>query len=131
MKSGKLILISLTVLISMLTLAQTGHAVSEAGVLFLRIASGARAAGMGEAFVAVADDATATHWNPAGLASIGKTEIFAELSHLQFSNDATYVGNLISNSQGFTRLKSIGFAMPLPTSQGSFVIAGGYNRILD
>jgi hypothetical protein len=43
--------------------------VSSAAVLFLRIAAGARAAGMGEAFVAVADDATATHWNPAGLGS--------------------------------------------------------------
>lgn len=41
--------------------------VSSAAVLFLRIAAGARAAGIGEAFVAVADDATTTHWNPAGL----------------------------------------------------------------
>ncbi|PKK84816.1 MAG: hypothetical protein CVT49_01280 [candidate division Zixibacteria bacterium HGW-Zixibacteria-1] len=41
--------------------------ISSAAVLFLRIAAGARAAGMGEAFVAIADDATATHWNPAGL----------------------------------------------------------------
>lgn len=41
--------------------------VSLSTVLFLRIAAGARAAGMGEAFVAIADDATATHWNPAGL----------------------------------------------------------------
>ena len=30
---------------------------------------GVRAAGMGDAFTAVADDATATYWNPAGLAS--------------------------------------------------------------
>lgn len=43
--------------------------ISNAGVLFLRIAPGARPAGMGEAFVAIADDATATHWNPAGLGS--------------------------------------------------------------
>ena len=41
--------------------------VSLSTVLFLRIAAGARAAGMGESFVAIADDATATHWNPAGL----------------------------------------------------------------
>lgn len=41
--------------------------ISNAAVLFLRIAPGARAAGMGEAFVAIADDATATHYNPAGL----------------------------------------------------------------
>ncbi|MCJ7498524.1 MAG: hypothetical protein MUO78_10410, partial [candidate division Zixibacteria bacterium] len=38
--------------------------VSLSTVLFLRIAAGARAAGMGESFVAIADDATATHWNP-------------------------------------------------------------------
>ena len=41
--------------------------VSSASALFLKIAPGARAGGMGEAFVAVADDATTTHWNPAGL----------------------------------------------------------------
>src|SRR5215217_6535279 len=32
-------------------------------------AVGSRAAGMGGAFVAVADDATAAYWNPAGFAS--------------------------------------------------------------
>lgn len=32
-------------------------------------APGTRAAGMGEAFVAVADDATAVYWNPAGMAT--------------------------------------------------------------
>ncbi|NHZ85824.1 MAG: hypothetical protein GWP19_08080, partial [Planctomycetia bacterium] len=70
-------------------------------------------------------------WNPAGLGSIDKIGIHAELSHLQFSNDALYMGNLTSSNQGFTRLKSFGFVMPLPTSQGSFVIAGGFNRVLD
>jgi len=41
--------------------------ISNAAVLFLRIAPGARAASLGEAYVAISDDATATHWNPAGL----------------------------------------------------------------
>lgn len=41
--------------------------VSQTAVPFLLIAPGARAGGMGETFVAIADDATATHWNPAGL----------------------------------------------------------------
>ncbi len=43
-------------------------ATSSAAVLPLLISPGARASGMGEAFVAVADDATATFWNTAGLA---------------------------------------------------------------
>lgn len=44
-------------------------ATGEAGFAFLKIGVGARAMGMGSAFVAVADDPTALHWNPAGLAS--------------------------------------------------------------
>ncbi len=51
-----------------LMFSSSAFAVSESAVLFLLISPGARAAGMGEAFVAVADDATAIHWNPAGLA---------------------------------------------------------------
>ena len=40
----------------------------EAGSIFLLISPGARAGGMGEAQVAVANDAYASYWNPAGLA---------------------------------------------------------------
>jgi hypothetical protein len=45
-----------------------GASVSQATLLFLKIAPGARPSGMGEAFVAIADDASATWWNPAGQA---------------------------------------------------------------
>ena len=50
-----------------LLLISDAQAVSRAGGLFLRIPVGARATAMGESNIAVADDATATHWNPAGL----------------------------------------------------------------
>lgn len=49
------------------TFSQSFGQVSRTAVPFLLIAPGARAGGMGETFVAIADDATATHWNPAGL----------------------------------------------------------------
>ena len=39
------------------------------------VGSGARAIGMGGAFIAVADDATAASWNPAGLIQLEKPEI--------------------------------------------------------
>ncbi|HIB32585.1 MAG TPA: PorV/PorQ family protein [Candidatus Marinimicrobia bacterium] len=48
---------------------------SEAGAIFLLIAPGARAGGMGEAQVAVADDAYASYWNPAGLGFLDGTEL--------------------------------------------------------
>lgn len=44
------------------------------GAAFLAIAPGARPAAMGEAFSAVADDAHAVFYNPAGLARLGKIE---------------------------------------------------------
>lgn len=40
-----------------------------------RPGSGARAAGMGNAFIAVSDDGTAASWNPAGLSQLGKPEL--------------------------------------------------------
>ncbi len=49
--------------------------VGEATAIFLNISPGARAGGMGEAFVAVADDASATWWNPAGLAFMNTQEL--------------------------------------------------------
>ncbi|NOX17468.1 MAG: UPF0164 family protein [Chlorobi bacterium] len=42
----------------------------SSGGQFLKIDAGARAVGMGSAFTAVADDASAVFWNPAGIASM-------------------------------------------------------------
>ena len=47
---------------------------------FLRIGVGARAAGMGNAFVAIADDATAAYWNPACLNKLSQDQISLTLS---------------------------------------------------
>jgi len=44
-----------------------------AGFLSLRLGDGARSAGMGDAAVSLAGDATAAYWNPAGLASVERT----------------------------------------------------------
>lgn len=49
-------------------LAGSAQAQSEAGAQSLLIAPGARADGMGRAFVGVADDASAVWWNPGGMA---------------------------------------------------------------
>jgi hypothetical protein len=42
---------------------------------FLKIPVSARAAGMGGAFTAISNDATATYWNPAGLVDMTRTQI--------------------------------------------------------
>jgi hypothetical protein len=72
--------ISVVLLLAMIIVTSSSSRadVSRSGVLFLRIAAGARAAGMGEAFVAISDDATATHWNPAGLGLYPLTSTYLE-----------------------------------------------------
>ena len=64
------IILSLLIVIHVPAFAQ-----SEAGAIFLLIAPGARAGGMGEAQVAVANDAYASYWNPAGLGFLEGSEL--------------------------------------------------------
>jgi len=52
---------------------------------FLRIGQGARAEGMGGAFTAIANDVSATYWNPAGLAQVTKKQF--GFNHLEFIED--------------------------------------------
>lgn len=67
------------VLAAILTVVAAGQVqgqVSIGAVQALYIQPGARPAGMGDCFVAIADDATACYWNPAGLAYLpSKTNI--------------------------------------------------------
>jgi len=53
------------------------------------VGSGARAVGMGGAFIAVADDATAASWNPAGLTQLKKPEVSFALSYFRRRDDFT------------------------------------------
>ncbi|GBD94548.1 outer membrane protein transport protein [bacterium BMS3Abin05] len=90
---------------------------------------GARALGMGGAFVGVADDYSATHWNPAGLGLIRKMEWYGSLSRYGLSDNVT-IGSLTTTDRGhFSRLNAGGFVFPIPTYQGSLVFALGYNRV--
>jgi hypothetical protein len=52
------------------------------GAAFLKIGAGARAAAMGNTFTAVADDADASVWNPAGLTQLSRPQITA--AHTQW-----------------------------------------------
>lgn len=54
------------------------------GANFLKLQLSPRAIGMGEAFTAVADDAYALSWNPAGLAQLTASElVFTHTQHIQ------------------------------------------------
>lgn len=71
---------------------------------FLRIGTGARGAAMGEAQSAIADDANASYWNPAGLSNLR----YQELSFMHYD----LVENIRYNQATYAR----------PTAKGSFAV---------
>jgi hypothetical protein len=52
---------------------------------FLKLGVGARGVAMGESFVAIADDASALYWNPAGIAQFRDNQVIA--SHTEYVVD--------------------------------------------
>jgi len=75
-----------------------GQAGSDIAVL--RAGVGARPLGMGSAFTAVADNADAPYWNPAGLSSITKSEIITTQTKLSTDADHYYVSYVFPLKRG-------------------------------
>jgi hypothetical protein len=76
-----------TLVLAMVLLSQAARlcAAEASSAQFLNLGFGARALGMGEAFTAVADDISAVHYNPAGLAGQGERReaLLSHALHLQ------------------------------------------------
>ncbi len=103
------ILITTTTLVTLMLSPARAQDVTESGLAFLRIGVGARASAMGEAFVAVADDASATYWNPAGLA-------LHETTQVMFVNNS-FIQDISQNFVAVT------------TSLGMIKIGGAFNVV--
>ena len=73
----------------------------------LRLGAGARSIGMGGAFTAIADDATATVWNPAGLGSVA--DLSLNFSTQQLDLDRSH--NFIALTKSLGSAGSIGLAV--------------------
>ncbi len=67
---------------------------------FLKMAVGGRASAMGESFAAVANDASALFWNPAGIGNLQNLEV--HLTHMDYLMDVSfeYAGLVIPLSSG-------------------------------
>ena len=82
---------------------------------FLYYGVGGRALAMGGAYTAIADDATAAYWNPAGLAQIQRKEITTMQATLYAATKFTYVAFAYPTKGGstfaisMTQLASTGF----------------------
>lgn len=101
---------------------------------FNPVGSGARAVGMGSAFIAVADDATAASWNPGGLIQLDRPEIsvvgdyFYRTDDLDFGNNPEANG---SQSVSDTKLNYLSAAYPFTLFDRNMIISLNYQRRFD
>ncbi|MCR4418127.1 MAG: outer membrane protein transport protein [Ignavibacteria bacterium] len=89
---------------------------------------GARALGMGGAFIGVSDDYTATAYNPAGLFQLKRMEFHGGINYLSYDNNTTFFGNQSTFNTSSVKLTDLGFVFPFPVIRGSLVFAFGFNR---
>ena len=83
----RLIILTFILMINFSFLAYSGDNPASTGLSFLKLGAGSRAVGMGEAYIAVASDASGTYWNPAGLANLSGTELM--FTHNKWLQDIT------------------------------------------
>ena len=76
---------------------------------FLKLGQGARAAALGEAYIGLADDATAIYWNPGGL---------GQIRDYRFS---------FSHHEWFSSIKDELLHVALPSGAGAFGISAAYS----
>lgn len=98
---------------------------------FNLIGAGARADGMSGAFIGVADDATAVVWNPAGLASLERSEgsivtRFVNRTWELQDSEASFEGDDSHKVMNFASL-----AIPFASGGNNFVFALAYQRQVD
>ena len=105
-----------TILISIFA-SQTWAQTLDFSVSPSPVGSGARAAGMADAFVSIADDATAASWNPAGLVQLERPELSVVGSFIGGTEKlmATQGAGFESTARGSSAaLNFLSFTYPLP-----------------
>ncbi len=100
------------------------------------VGSGARALGMGGAFIAVADDATSASWNPGGLTQLERPEFSAVYNFSWYTEDFTSsthpeLGG--AYDVDFDQINYLSFVYPIPKTIGgrNLVLSMNYQRKFD
>jgi len=98
------------------------------------VGSGARALGMGGAFIAIADDATAASWNPGGLTQLETPEISAVGAYFHRTDDNTFGTNPEASgdqSVSNTQLNYLSATYPFAVFDYNMVVSVNYQNLYD
>lgn len=129
----------LAIVVSTPAKAQTSHTEFVFSSAPTRIGAGARAAGIGSAFTAVADDATAASWNPAGLIQLERPEISVvgrgsyridDVGTLDQSTDTrTATTDVGTETLASGRLNFLSVAIPFEVRGRNVVVSANYQEV--
>ena len=127
------VLVAVLVLLTLLVVPSEAvfTKVGMAGMTFLKIGVG-RCTGMGEAFVAVADDATAASWNPAGLMQLRRPEISIAYSFFNRRDDFSSSAHPESNGMQETSADEINYfsaAYPFQLFKRNMIVSINYQFV--
>jgi long-subunit fatty acid transport protein len=98
------------------------------------VGSGARATGMGGAFIGVADDATAASWNPAGLIQLERPEISVVYSYFkrnQRYRSSSHPEIESENNMDSNSINYASFAYPFRPFKQNMIISVNYQRLYE
>lgn len=100
-------MVGATLLLALVSDASAQDKVGTTGVQFLKIGVSPRADAIGGAFTAIADDASAVYYNPAGLVQLENREVM--LSYINYPADITHTFAAIAVPLRFGGVIGIGY----------------------
>lgn len=135
-KSGLLLILSFILFIGPLSAEETTHYFQRIEIpsSFNPVGSGARALGMGGAFIGVADDATAASWNPGGLIQLERPEISIvgdrvhRIETIHIGADAPFSGE---QSVDDLSLNYFSLSHPFQLASRNMIVSINYQRLYD
>jgi len=134
----KQLIIFIFMSVSVFTGAGTGIAQSQWQIeipsSFNPVGSGARALGMGGAFIAIADDATAASWNPGGLIRLDRPEISiagAGFHRIEDNSFGTHPESEGEETVSQINLNYLSAAYPFAFHDYNMVISLSYQHLYD
>jgi hypothetical protein len=93
--------------------------------------TGARALSMGNSFTSLSNDFSGVLFNPAGIGLIKKAELSGGFVLNSFNNKTTFFNSETDANNSSVNFNQFGLLYPVPTVQGSWVFAVGFNRVKD
>ena len=131
MKRFLIILIAVIMIINSSVFSQSANILPYNYYDFSFLGGGARAEGMGKAFIAVSDDITGGSWNPAGIHEFEKPTIGLSWSSLNpkgKSNIFFFQPSESNHSGAFSSISSLNFVAPIRIKNHPFVLSFNYAR---